>query len=119
MSRLTYKTDNGEYTGMPNSIEIRTALEKLSKLEDVEEKLGIDLIPLLTALTNGYVFWKDDNSIYKIQIDSITNCCLKVNTWYYVDSSTIVKRYGDEFTIDFKDYGKTWALTKEELENGK
>lgn len=114
MNRLTYRTDNGEYTGMPNSIEIRTALEKLSKIEDIEEELGIDLIPLLTVLTNGYVFWKDDGFIYKVKIDSITNCCLKVNTWYYVDSNTIGKRYGDEFTINFKDYGKTLALTKEE-----
>ena len=65
----------------------------------------------------GGVFWKGDGCICGGQIDGITNCCLKVNTWYYVDSSTIVKRYGDEFTIDFKDYGKTWALTKEELEN--
>lgn len=31
MNRLTYRTDNGEYTGMPNSIEIRTALEKIIK----------------------------------------------------------------------------------------
>lgn len=53
MSRLTYRTDNGEYTGMLNSIEIRTALEKLSKLEDIEEELGIDLIPLLTTLTKN------------------------------------------------------------------
>ena len=39
--RLTYKTDCGEYTGMPNSIPIRDALEKLAHLEDIEENLKI------------------------------------------------------------------------------
>ena len=63
MKRLTYRTDNGEYTGMPNSIEIRTALEKLSKIEDIEEELGIDLTTLFKALKNGIYFQDDSNSI--------------------------------------------------------
>ena len=105
------KVDGKSYE---DTIEIVT--DKLGELEDIEDELGIDLVTILTALTTGYVFWKYDNFIYKVQVESITNCCLKVNTWYYVSSNKNGKRYGDEFTISFKDYGKTWALTREELE---
>lgn len=90
---------------------------KVKAIEDIGEKLGIDLIILLTALTQGYVFWKYDNFIYKVEVESITNCCLKVNTWFYANSNKNGKRYGDEFSISFKDYGKTWVLTKGELKN--
>lgn len=93
-------------------------LDKIELLEyrSIKETFGIDLIILLIALTNGYVFWKYDNFIYKVQVESITNCCLKVNTCYYANYNRKGKRYGDEFTISFKDYEKTWTLTKERLE---
>lgn len=89
---------------------------ELKRYRNLEQKIGIDLIPLLTVLTNGYAFWKYDNFIYKVQIESITNCCLKVNTWYYVNSNKNGKKYGGEFGIYFKDYGKTWSLDKQTLE---
>lgn len=110
MKRLT-KRDYKE-TCMPDNYEYL----KLGELEDIEEKLSIDLITLLTALTNGYVFWKYDNFIYKVEVEGITTCCLKVNTWYYENFNKNGKRYGDDFSIDIKDYGKTWALGKKELE---
>lgn len=69
MKRLTYRTDNGEYTGMPNSIEIRTALEKLSKIEDIEEELGIDLITLFKALKDGINVYYEDEERYKFHND--------------------------------------------------
>ena len=116
MNRLTKKDNRTKLGWYANRIEERVYF-KLFQLENLEEELGFDLIPLLTALTNGYVFWKDDNFIYKVQINSITNCCLKVNTWYYANYNKNGKRYGDEFSIDFKDYGKTWALSREDLEN--
>ena len=79
-------------------------MHKLGKLEDMEEELGIDLIKLLRA-TVVYTKWHDygmdfyistsDNSIYVSEDD----CC---DTQYL-----------------FSEYGKTWAFTREELENGK
>ena len=103
--------------GNTTEYEVCQLRKENEKYKVLEKELGFDLIPLLTALTNGYVFWKDDNFIYKVQINSITNCCLKVNTWYFANYNKNGKRYGDEFSIDFKNYGKTWALTREDLEN--
>lgn len=106
MNRLTYRTDNGEYTGMPNSIEIRTALEKLSKIEDIEEEIGIDLTILFKAIMNG--FWYKNQYGYH-QVDEYE---------YAIDleSSSLIKLYEENGrTFYFEDYGKIWALTKEEL----
>ena len=97
MERLTYRTDNGEYTGMPNSVEIRTALEKLSKIEDMEEELGIDLTMLFKALKNG-IYGKAGSKIEHILAPRFSFYRKKI------------------YVYKIKDYGKTWALTKEELE---
>ena len=76
---------------------------KLGQLEDIEEELGIDLIILLKAVKNGIWvkhpysidyepfridYWKD----YKTNEEGMFICGMKI-----------------------KNYGKTWALTKEEL----
>ena len=85
------------------------AIDKLGKLEDIEEELGIDLITLFKALigiwvksTNGDVYYVgspylcfSENEKRELEFQFRVG-----DTWYKV-----------------KDYGKTWALTKEELEN--
>lgn len=131
MNRLTRRSGIGyiarnqycDYDAVLTDAQLEAAYSqcvyKLGELEDIEEELGIDLITLLTVLTNGYAFWKYDNFIYKVEIEGITNCHLKVNTWYYEDFNKNGKRYGDKFSIDIKDYGKMWALTEAELRNEK
>lgn len=87
----------------------------LNQLKGIEEKLGIDLITLLNVLTQGYVFWKHDNFIYKVQVESITKYYLK--GWYYSDFNKSIRPSDyKKIMIDFADYGKTWALNEEELE---
>lgn len=82
------------------------AIDKLGQLEDIEEELGIDLIILLKAVKDGIWVRHPYNSIdYEpFRID------------YWIDYKT-----GEEGMMicgmEIKDYGKTWALTKEELEN--
>ena len=108
MERLTYRTDNGEYTGMPNSIEIRTALEKLSKIEDMEEDIGVDFITLIKMLKDD-VYINDGGivneigNIYKEQVKSIEHRPV----WGFTA--------GDNVEYAFKDRGRTWALSKEEF----
>lgn len=73
---------------------------KLSKLEDIEEDLGVDLIKLLTS---GTIFTID--KVYGI--------------FYHIDienGGVYTSEYDadDEF-YPFSDYGKTWAFTREEL----
>ena len=92
---------------LPNNCKLTSrSIDKLGRLEDVEEELGIDLITLVKALKDG---------IY-------TNKWLH-KTKYGIDLER--KRFeghcsGDYGVVEtsyyyFKDYGKTWALTKEEL----
>lgn len=99
--RLTYKTDNGEYTGMPNYIPIRQALEKLSQLEDIEEELGIDLVTLFKALKNGIYVSKNDKRFIPIILCH--------------EDLTLDLEIGYQDYVSIKDYGKTWALNDEVL----
>ena len=93
--------DRNSLIKLDNTAEI---VDKLGQLEDIEEELGIDLITLFKALKNG-VWFKDKNSEVRYSFN-ITN---------YVGEKRI--QIGDETFRRFQDYGKTWALTKEELSN--
>ena len=99
--------------------------QKLGKLEDVEEELGIDLLTLFKALKNGIwikIFPKLKNGGSIIHVP----CGLAI----VEIGAGVGKSFGLEFYIntkkrylvldtrrdnDLKEYGKTWALTKEEL----
>ena len=99
--RLTKKIRN-------NEIEVEIAkidegFTKLGQLEDIEEELGIDLITLFKALKNG-VYVKGLGYFRYADFD------FEGKVIIYGDIDPIC---GNEF---LSDYGKTWALTKEELE---
>ena len=81
---------------------------KLGKLEDIEEELGIDLITLFKALKQMFVFHKENVKIELIGIHFKSN---ELYLFGFVED-TVHAVY-----LSLKDYGKTWALTKEELEN--
>lgn len=125
MGRLTYKTDNGEYTGMPNSVDTRTCLEKLAKLEDIEEELGIDLITLFKALKDG-IWFKHTSPILKEEEPIIFSKGWRLGhndptNRYYLELGDFRSKILDDKEwlwelAEFRNYGKTWALTKEELE---
>lgn len=76
---------------------------KLGQLEDIEEELGIDLVTLFKALKNGIVLAKS-----LIEVDVDLNDIRFGELSYSLNSE-------DTYYIYLKDYGKTWALTKEEL----
>ena len=80
--------------------------EKLHDLEDIEEELGIDLIKLIECIRNEKGIWKRENGDGKL---INTRCMLTCEFGYW-------RVYDKETVYDLKDYGKTWALTKEELE---
>ena len=85
--------------------------DKLGQLEDIEEELGIDLITLFKALLNG-VYYKGaygTNNYGKIVYQERPTILFEVANELYCFKPTFF-----DF-IYFKDYGKTWALTKEEL----
>ena len=81
--------------------EYATAMyNKLCQLEDIEEELGIDFITLIKALREGFV---DGNGEYH----HFSNL--------FIDNIEIFDSY-EKVSFYLNDYGKTWALTREELE---
>ena len=95
--------------------------EELYKLEDIEEELGIDVITLFKALKNGFYtksnngikFWKEDDKHFVYVRDlkyDIEICCEECENVIGAVPTMFLER-------STKDYGKTWALSREELEN--
>ncbi len=95
--------------------------KKLRKLEDNEEELGIDLN---TIVNLGTFYAKgDDGNIYEVHMGTT-----KYNNGEIVEKYIDFKNlcihaayfWGGTYMADknlyFKDYGITWALTREELE---
>lgn len=78
---------------------------QLQKYKEIEEELGISLETLFKALRQFYA--KDLDCYCPRPVILFQDCYdewrLEWCSHYYL----------------IKDYGKTWALTKEELENGK
>ena len=101
----------------PNA-SLSECLTKLGQLEDIEDELGIELITLFKALKNCIYIKIVDNLMseyFKKPIGTILKRqVLNANTIFI---TTRDLEYLDErkFTFSLKDYGKIWALTKEEL----
>ena len=89
---------------------------KLQELEDLEEELGIDFITLFKALKNGIYlkFGSEKNiGVYYEYRTILPRHFDKDYKGYFID---LQLELSINFNFYFKDYGKTWALTKEELE---
>ena len=82
---------------LPTKTFVQLGMNKLGQLEDIEEELGIDLVTLINALKNG-IYGKIGNKIEHILAPHLSWYCQEI------------------YIFKIKDYGKTWALTKEELE---
>ena len=117
------------------AFEVSEALNKLGQLEDIEDELDIDLITLYTAETRGFYYKSKDGEIYwsgnqfvRVGMYFVkTEPCYQVKkttleSCYFNDKESFIAvrdaHYWDWNTHDqvkISDYGKTWALTKEEL----
>ena len=87
---------------------------KLELLEDIEERIGIDLITLFNIekqLNTKKEIW------FKIEGEIEEN--FRFDSYYIIDlkHKAFVKiEYEPLDYLYFKDYGKTWALDKQTLE---
>ena len=90
-------------------------VDKLGTLEDIEEELGIDLIKSIElckqANIKKVVYIKDEYGIYPIKFLDDLDVEL-ANHRLYSNSRGIY------VSLDLFNYGKTWALTNEELLKG-
>ena len=113
MNRLTRKIEAGFYIA-PNINSTDDLKYKLGQLEDIEEEIGIDLIKAVELCKQvnikKVVYIKDEWGIYPIKILDELDIEL-INHRLYSNYRGIC------LSLDLFDYGKTWALTKEELEN--
>lgn len=109
MNRLTRKKDNSYVYIHDEFHNIGEHVDKLGQLEDIEEELGIDLITLFKAVKSG-AWTKYDNEISKC--DECEYEMLDVFIYFYWND-------GKHLVFYLSEYGKSWALTKEELDNGK
>ena len=98
---------------------------RLKLLEDLEEDIGMSLLTLFRILKRGRVIHKYKQSVTK-QI--IIESCIISGLFYesgqyglevYNEEDDIDEEYNDFKYVYIKEYGKTWALTREELENDK
>ena len=114
MERLTKKNNGNtpynqkEYPYLA-SADINDVINKLGYLEDLEEELGIPLEVLFKALKDGiYRFYEkfEDEPPHIYYLDLIIMYDKWKERWIFYDDSR-----GQFYCL--KDYGKTWALTRE------
>ena len=90
-------------------------IQKLGKLEDIEEELGVDLTVyhrLMNMLYCGEpdnIYIKEGNNIVEVHILEIDYCKKKII--FYKDN------YEDEYVYGFYQYGVDWSFVKADLEN--
>ena len=108
---------------------------KLGQLEDIEEEIGIDLKLFVSLfktkkiyVKSGYcceageVFDLDDyQTVELISFDSTSEEVPDyakdfANNWHLCFYVVVSEYESTLYMVNIKDYGKTWALTKEELE---
>ena len=105
---------------------------KLSQLEDVEEDLRIELTEIFKALKEGIFFkrYERDEIHYSNDIESFCTMyktkykvCCNLQNLIIIEEDREDKNGWWEFkyviwNLEYSDYGKTWAFTREALENG-
>ena len=108
MKRYTHRLEKPEgncrYFLIPDKEECDAAENKLGQHEDIEEFLDIDFITLAKAVMNGIWFIHDGKIM-----------CSEDHRVYWSDYELFIYSYG--IWLKLSDYKKTWALTKEDLEN--
>lgn len=93
--------------------DIYCKLEQLEDIEeDIKEELGIDLITLYKVLKQKFVFNKE-----KVKVDLLSLYLDIESNKLYIYG--YIKNTFEDVRLYSKDYGKTWALTREEIEDDK
>lgn len=91
---------------------------ELKRYRNLENKIGIDLIILFSVLNNGAWVKSKDWGICHWTMPNIWND-YNGNRSPKVELEFQFKKCGCYEYFKVKDYGKTWALTREELEDVK
>lgn len=93
--------------------EIKKGLDELNQLKTIEEELGVDLITLFKASKQGIFIKKQNTNEKEIDFEEIT---------LDLDNKLLLFRHPRKEIGKgrvLSQYGRTWSLTREELENDK
>lgn len=115
--RLTYKLNDKEYAPCKNTG--WKTFDKLGQLEDIEDELGIDLITLFKAVKNGiWIKFNMQSRTYnwKTGEDKETGDQINFVKAPFKTLAENIAYFRRLFEKEYaQNYGKTWALTREEL----
>ena len=118
MNRLTkkigenYCSQNGDFYDLYN---------KLGKLEDLEEELGIDLITLFKMFKKEMVFKNKDGNethVYPLDYDGVYSLIRNKKGWAlkYGITNYYLKNFNDTFRFSTKTkIGKDWSLKRKRV----
>ena len=123
MSRITEKRKDGGYQlkagneiyGEENGIRL---VQIVGQVEDLKEELGIDLGTLVKAIKEGIYIKNDKGEIIDASNEPcVLNAYTPTGDWGFEIWQQYPINFNETFTdiFRFKDYGKTWAFTPEEL----
>ena len=116
MNRLTKKF-NGEYyrkdadTIMFNSKTDYNAIQKLGKLEDIEEELGCPLEVVLKALKEGIVYEKENKYVLIPNLIFAQLLNEDVDDYHFINYD--LPNLENNLIVKLSDYQKTWWLKGE------
>lgn len=115
--RYTKKNDLvfGGYEPISLGLECKGAiLNKLGLYEDIDDDIGISWTIVHSALKNGiYWVYKAVEGRFIEYTKKVKGLSFNENGWFICEGWFDM---GCPIVLYLKDYGKTWALTKEELE---
>jgi hypothetical protein len=91
--------------------------DKLSQLEDIEEKHGIEILTVYEAMVNGF-YYLSNGKIEHFRPDGSNFVCpnLDNESMDLMYASPYEDTCHVEKSLPFEGYRKTWALTRKELE---
>ncbi len=112
--KTTSLINEGKYQ-IKDDVMIHNAIDKLGQLEDIEERLGIKLSTLIKAVDDG-IYSKEYNEMRKVDLIRLELVPgYPVTKYEYTFEGLCLYDDDLEECYEFKDYGKTWALTKKEI----
>ena len=89
------------------------ATEKLHKILEIEEEIGIDLITLFKALKYGVYYYTSQNQLTHDYVWLYDNY---ISAGFREKLSYSFMTCFQKQILSFEDYGKTWSLDRKELE---
>lgn len=107
---LTIKYGSMTQAEINSYLEYKNIIEKdsdmLEQYKNIEKELGIDLITLCKTFEED-IYIKPNNKIIFVMYDK--------KEFRFYEGNINCNTDDGNFTVSIDDYGKTWALTREEL----